>query len=373
MEDKGYYAQYLYGKNYMIPSKRFEALGEALAVLFDVADAEQSKSIISKSPLTDYGVTCIYPQIPGIPPYHNNAIWPFVQSYWNLAAAKVGNEKVLNQGLASIYRAAGLFLTNYENMVADNGDFKGTEINSHRMLWSMAGNLSMVYRVFIGMHFEEDRLVFEPVIPKNYGGTRTLNNFKYRNANLNITVEGFGNKIASVIIDGKKADKAIIPATFIGNHTVKITMSNNDFSTDAINLVENKFTLANPNTTLNGDTLTWKNNPEAVAYQVYKNGKLVDETTTASYQISDDNYAEYAVSAVDVLGQESFMSEPLIYSKAQPLVIEPEDFVAKSDLNYVNYSGKGFVEVSTEKNTKVSLPIVVDESGEYFIDIKYSN
>lgn len=373
MEDKGYYAQYLYGKNYLIPSKRFEALGEALAVLFDVADAEQSKSIISKSPLTDYGVTCIYPQIPGIPPYHNNGIWPFVQSYWNLAAAKVGNEKVLNQGLASIYRAAGLFLTNYENMVADNGDFKGTEINSHRMLWSMAGNLSMVYRVFIGMHFEEDQLVFEPVIPKNYGGTRSLNNFKYRNANLNITIEGFGNKIASVSIDGKKADKAIIPATFIGNHSVKITMSNNDFSSDAINLVENKFTLANPNTTLNGNTLTWKNNPEAVAYQVYKNGKLVDKITAASYQILDDNYAEYAVSAVDVLGQESFMSEPLIYSKAQPLVIEPEDFVAKSDLNYVNYSGKGFVEVSTEKNTKVSLPIVVDESGEYFIDIKYSN
>jgi hypothetical protein len=137
--------------------------------------------------------------------------------------------------------------------------------------------------------------------------------------------------------------------------------------------VENKFTLANPNTTLNGDALTWKNNPEAVAYQVYKNGKLVDKITAASYQISEDNYAEYAVNAVDALGQESFLSEPLIYSKAQPLVIEPEDFITKSDLNYVNYSGKGFVEVSTEKNTKVSLPIVVDESGEYFVDIKYSN
>ena len=87
MEDKGYYAQYLYGRNFLTPSKRYEALGEALAILFDVADAEQSKSIISKSPLTEFGATCIYPQIPGIPPYHNNAIWPFVQSYWNLAAA----------------------------------------------------------------------------------------------------------------------------------------------------------------------------------------------------------------------------------------------------------------------------------------------
>ncbi|MFV5698843.1 hypothetical protein ACM55H_10785 [Flavobacterium sp. ZT3R17] len=373
MEDKGYYAQYLYGRNFLTPSKRFEALGEALAVLFDVADAKQSKMILSQSPITEYGVTCIYPQIPGIPPYHNDAIWPFVQSYWNLAAAKVGNEKALNHGLASVYRATGLFLTNYENMVADNGDFKGTEINSHRMLWSMAGNLSMVYRVFMGMHFEEDRLVFAPVIPKNYGGTRSLKNFKYRNANLDITVEGCGNTIASVTIDGKEVEKAIIPMAFIGKHTVNIKMSNNDFSGDAINLVENKFTLANPIATLSGDKITWQNDIKAKAYNIYKNGKLLGKTTAATYQISDNNYAEYAVSAVDAVGQESFLSEPLVYSKSQLLVIEVEDFVAKSDLNYVNYSGKGFVAVSTDTNTRISLPVVVAESGEYFMDIKYSN
>jgi glycogen debranching enzyme len=373
MEDKGYYAQYLYGRNFLTPSKRFEALGEALAVLFDVADAKQSKMILSQSPITEYGVTCIYPQIPGIPPYHNDAIWPFVQSYWNLAAAKVGNEKVLNHGLASVYRAAGLFLTNYENMVAGNGDFKGTEINSHRMLWSMAGNLSMVYRVFMGMHFEEDRLVFAPVIPKNYDGTRSLKNFKYRNANLDITVEGFGNQIASVTIDGNNVDKAIIPMAFIGKHTVNIKMSNNDFSSDAINFVENKFTLANPIATLSGDKITWQNDIKAKVYNIYKNGKLLEKTTVATHQISDNKYSEYAVSAVDAAGQESFLSEPLVYSKSQPLVIEVEDFVVKSDLNYMNYSGKGFVAVSTDTNTKISLPVVVAESGEYFIDIKYSN
>ena len=73
IDDKGYYAQYLYGKNYMIQSDRFEALGESLSVLFDIADASSAKKIISKSPVTDFGVTCIYPQIPDIPPYHNDA------------------------------------------------------------------------------------------------------------------------------------------------------------------------------------------------------------------------------------------------------------------------------------------------------------
>jgi len=179
MKDKGYYAQYIYGRDDLYQSPRYEALGEALAILFEVADSEQAKSIIEKSPLTEYGATCLYPQIPDIPPYHNNGIWPFVQSYWNWAAAKTGNEAVLEHGLASVYRAAGLFLTNYENMVAETGDFLGTEINSHRMLWSMAGNLAMVHRVFIGMDFQNDGLSFNPVVPKNYGGTKTLSNFKY--------------------------------------------------------------------------------------------------------------------------------------------------------------------------------------------------
>ena len=108
------------------------------------------------------------------PPYHNNGIWPFVQSYWNMAAAKAGNEQALNHGLAAIYRAGALFLTNYENFVAQNGDYVGTEINSHRMLWSMAGNLAMVHRVFMGMDFKVDGLVFNPVIPQVYGGKKDL-------------------------------------------------------------------------------------------------------------------------------------------------------------------------------------------------------
>ncbi|MBK8516228.1 MAG: hypothetical protein IPL55_08030 [Saprospiraceae bacterium] len=172
LPEKGYYSQYRYGRGELIRSNRFEALGEALAILFDVADVEQSKEIIKKSPVTKYGIPCIYPQIPDIPPYHNNAVWPFVQAYWNLAAAKTGNENALTHGLASIYRAGGLFLTNYENFVAQSGDFNGTEINSDRMLWSIAGNIAMVHRVFIGMNFGINGIRFSPVIPQSFGGCK---------------------------------------------------------------------------------------------------------------------------------------------------------------------------------------------------------
>ena len=56
----------------------------------------------------DYGISCIYPQIPNIPPYHNNenAVWLFGQSYYALAAAKAGNEEAVMESIAAIYRPA---------------------------------------------------------------------------------------------------------------------------------------------------------------------------------------------------------------------------------------------------------------------------
>ncbi|MFZ2282283.1 MAG: hypothetical protein WAV86_00250 [Lutibacter sp.] len=373
MENKGYYAQYLYGRHYLIPSIRYEALGEALAVIFDVANESQSKSIIEKSPLTEFGATCIYPQIPNIPPYHNDGIWPFVQSYWNIAAAKAGNEKVLNHGLASIYRAAGLYLSNYENMVANTGDFEGTEINSHRMLWSMAGNLAMVYRVFLGMEFEEDGILFNPAIPKNYGGNKSLKNFKYRKAILNIEVEGFGNKIASIHLDGSKLANAKIPGTIEGEHHIKIKMMNNDFSSGKINLVKNKYSLSNPIVKLLGNTLSWNSIKGASSYNIYENGKIIKTIKSTSYPIDINLSKEYMISAVDANKFESFVSEPIFISEKPAMKFELENFISKANLGYVNYSGKGYVELSNTTNNKMTFSIDIPEAGEYYLDFRYSN
>jgi glycogen debranching enzyme len=180
LPQKGYYAQYLYGRSFLRTSNRSESLGEALCVLFGIADEAQKKSIISKMPVMDFGVPCIYPQIPNITPYHNNAIWPFVQSYYALAAATVKNEEAVLESVATIYRAAGLFVTNKENMVAENGDFAGTQINSSNMLWSLSGNIALIHKIFFGIQFESNSLSFHPFVPQSFSDTRSLNNFKYR-------------------------------------------------------------------------------------------------------------------------------------------------------------------------------------------------
>ncbi|MDP4189770.1 MAG: trehalase family glycosidase, partial [Bacteroidota bacterium] len=311
MNEKGYYGQYLYGRNYKSLSPRAEALGEALCVLFNVANDQQKKSVIENVPVTDFGITCIYPQIPGIPPYHNNAIWPFVQSYWALASAKAGNEKSVLASIAAIYRPAAMFLTNKENLVADNGDFAGTQINSSNMLWSISGSLSLIHKIIFGIDFQGDKLVFHPFVPKALAGNRSLNNFKCRKAILNITMQGYGDVIKSFVIDGKPSSPSV-SYELKGTHEVNIILANNEFQDLKINKVNNYTSPDVPIASCTGDSLSWPAVNGAINYTVIKNGQPVATTQKTRIKADPDNHDEYQVVATDSNQVSSFASEPVV-------------------------------------------------------------
>jgi len=373
INDKGYYAQYLYGRNYKIQSPRAEALGEALCILFGIADNKQA-AIVANTPLTDFGITCIYPQIPELPSYHNNAVWPFVQSYWALAASKVGNEKSVMESLAAIYRPAALFLTNKENFVADNGDFAGTVINSSNMLWSLSGNLSMVHKLIFGIEFQPNRLVFHPFVPKALKGNRSLTNFKYRDAQLNISMQGHGNKIQSFLLDGKRMTAFEIPGNLKGDHSIKIILANNDLPTTGINKVANHISCSTPFVSQNNNKISWQNIANASSYKVIKNGQFLAITKETSIKITNNGYAEYQVIAMDAQGFESFASEPLVVAGDQSVKLyEAEDFTQKAAYSYKGASGEGFVEISKDINKKITIPFTINVPGNYSIDIRYAN
>jgi glycogen debranching enzyme len=245
LPEKGYYGQYLYGRSHLMLSPRAESLGEALCVLFDIAENKNAEQVISIVPILDFGIPCFYPQIPNIPPYHNNAVWPFVQAYWALASAKAGNESSVLESIAAIYRPAALFLTNKENFVADNGDFKGTQINSSIMLWSLSGNLAIVYKIFFGLEFQSNKLVFHPFVPTVFAGHRELKNFSYRKASLDIEMDGSGNKIKSFEINGKPS-KPELDENISGRVSIKIILENDNNQQQSIHKVDNYFSLPTP-------------------------------------------------------------------------------------------------------------------------------
>ena len=371
--EKKYYGQYLYGRNFKIVSPRSEALGEALCVIFGIADETRAKELVSNIPLTAYGISCIFPQIPDIPPYHNNAIWPFVQTYWLWAAAKAGNETAVTESIMDIYRPAAMFLTNKENMVVDNGDYNGTQINSSIMLWSLSGNLSIVHKVLFGLHFEVDKLSFSPFIPAALKGNRSLHNFKYRDAVLDIDMSGYGNIISSFSIDGKLSENHFISADTKGHHTIKIVLADNE-THNSINKVNNYTTLKTPQLKLANDILSWNEVENAKSYKVFEDGKPLQSTTSTQLSVNGKAFHEFTVVAIDAKGMESFASEPVgLYNINNTTNIEVEQSNTPATYAYKGFSGTGFVETATTVNSSLSIPVEIEATGWYAIDIRYAN
>ena len=374
LPEKGYYAQFRYGRNYKFVSPRAEALGEALCVIFGIADEARAKQVVASTPVTAFGIPCIYPQIPNIPPYHNNAVWPFVQTYWLWAGAKAGNERSVSESIFAIYRPAALFLTNKENFVVDNGDFNGTQINSSVMLWSLSGNISIVQKVFFGIRFNPDGLSFEPFVPKMLEGKRMLENFKYRDAVLHIELEGYGNVIKSFLLDGKVQSKEFVPASLKGVHTIKIILANNTNGFYDVNKVANVYSLPSPSVKYDGTKLSWDIVKGAKQYRVLQNGKMVAETPKTNFVTPALAFAEYSVIALDENNVESFASEPQVVSKGNAFqFIEMEDVAGKANHPYKGFMGNGFAEISTTVNKVISIPVTVKKPGNYMIFFRYSN
>lgn len=374
LPEKKYYAQYLYGRYQKMISPRAEALGEALCVLFDIADPRRQEEVVNNTPVMDFGIPCIYPQIPNIPPYHNDAVWPFVASFCTWAGAKTGNEAAVMEGISAIYRPAAMFLTNKENFVASDGDFTGTQINSSNMLWSLAGNISLVHKVLFGIHFGEQQLEFHPFVPAAYGGKRQLTGFKYRQAVLDIEMYGYGNVVKEFYVDGKQTASHRISAAMQGAHQVRIVLGNTFTGKPAVNKVPELIAPATPQAGYHDGWLKWARVKDVDTYQVWKNGKLLVQTKDTGLAVAANGFTEYSIVAKNAAGVTSFASQPVwVTDSARVLLAEAETMAGCSRLSYKGFSGSGFVEVSTDQNRMLKIPVMVPATGRYLLDLRYAN
>ena len=92
--------------------------------------------------------------------------------------------------------------------------------------------------------------------PKVLQGKRELKNFKYRNAVLDITLQGFGNEIKTVKLDGKAIVKAVISAELKGSHQLDIVLSNNNLG-GKVDLVPDKISPETPVLSYQNGILSW--------------------------------------------------------------------------------------------------------------------
>ena len=410
LDDKGHHAMFSYGYDNRLLNPRSETLGEAIAVLYDVTPAEKVAVVSRSMPQTPWGAPVFFPQISDMPSYHNNALWPFVASYWAIAQAKAGNEQGFLEGLGSVIRPAALFATNKENLNVDNGDYF-TELNSSNMLWSLSGNLALTQRVLFGIEFEKDGLRISPFVPEVLADTRTLSNFPYRGACLNITVEGYGDRVEQLTLNGKKLDPSVvIPASALrrgGDIVVK--MNSRPIAPMEVNHTPNvkapltptvwlevdptvAGNVATAQTSLNPLLLSWQPIEYIGEYVVYKNGEEAGRTRQTSWPASEE--AVWQVVGVSSDGVPSFASRPVstrreIHTQlpgekaageaAVPNASSSSSFsLSSSEVSYQpaekigGYRGAGYVEID-HQHPRVETEVKVPEAGEYDIVIRYAN
>ena len=381
IESAGYYGQYLYGRVNKTVSTRSETLGEALCIIFGIADAQRAQRIVNSIPSSPYGMTCFNPQIPDIYTLHNNAIWPHTQAYWLWASALTRCPQAVTHGLASVYRTTALMATNMENTDATTGTCN-TAYNSGSALLSVAANLSIPLRVFAGINMNEEGITLQPLVPKGWMSKKQLTNLKYRKAILDITIQGYGDRVSAFYIDGKKLKEPFVSSSMNGRHSVRIVM-NDQFSRYDEHTVEPvNYSPHTPIAWLDGATrMSWQQVQGVKEYKILRNGSSIAIQPESNiegnyYDIPDEEgFAEYQVVAVDSLGVESFASEPLVrFGISNVRHYDMTAFAEPTTLKSCQgYSGNGAIEITSTSNTRIDLRINVPADGTYLIDFRYAN
>ncbi|MDA1120918.1 MAG: hypothetical protein O2887_10595 [Bacteroidetes bacterium] len=270
-EDAGIY-RYMVGP--FCVSDQQEGWGNTLAILFNIASPEQAKRIFANIRITPQGIPVIWPNWPRYTSSdtmtfgQRNNIWPSVNGVWSEVAASAGHADLFTLELkktadracrdnqfAEMYHpiTGEIYGGVQEGMTKRSGvhmkafiaarlggtgeptpeaiaklfpPMKGKEgIN----LWQSCGRntmsstayLRMVLHGLCGIKLETDGITFHPTIPEGMSPVAVYE-LPYRQAELEIHINGEGQKVRKITINGQGAAK--IPTTAKGKQVVEIEM-----------------------------------------------------------------------------------------------------------------------------------------------------
>lgn len=377
-KEQGLYTSYLYPEflNYK-SSDRVDVMSNGLAILLGASDEAQINSVIEKYPLYPYGAAVLYPSIPDDFSYHNKGIWAVWQTPYMYAAKRVGNTAAVDHMMKTLIRQGAMFLTHKENMTYDTGYDRNTALNSDRQLWSVASYISIVYRMIFGMEMTETGMTFNPVIsPDLIKGNVYLKNFKYRDATLNVTVGGSGNKVKSLKVNGTEQTLPYeLSSTSTGNIEIVIEMMEDSSVPNKINLVEagprKCWSPVEPVVTSEGGKLVWKQDA-GLKYMVV--GANINEEVTSPYDLRGKPNGFYSVYAVDSKGFESDLSNPIVHSSSVvKYEAEEAKFITRVEKTAEGFSGNGYVLDFTRNNSEIEFTVDLPEAGTYAFALVGSN
>ena len=195
-----------------------EGLGQSFAIFFGVADEAQTASIFQTQRLTTAGIPCLsksfsrYDNLTGTD-YGRQAgtVWPHIQGFWADAAARHGRSDLLGHELykltqhalrdahfAEVYHPDSTLMYGGVQEGGRRWEWK----SCRRQTWSATAYLRMLLFGVLGMHFAQDAITLDPLLPE--GLTRVeLKGLVWRGRLVNITVEGQGADLTTCEISSE--------------------------------------------------------------------------------------------------------------------------------------------------------------------------
>jgi hypothetical protein len=406
IESSGYYAGLIYGSEFPVRGMRSETLGNAWAILFDIADKERALKIAQMLPVHPKGAPQYYPHQDIEKAEAANSVWLVTQNFWNKAVKKTANHPAYPHGLYSLFRGTALTLSHKNYYRADSG-LPSKDNKYNHSLSASATSVGSILNEFLGLNFHQDGIHVIPFIPQSMGGEHRIIGLRYRNAILNIKLRGYGDQVYAIFLGQKPLESPVIPADLTGVQDVTIVMTTvkdvtdlgfeeSDIEKDSTyaeidplevlqeRMMTGEFTIK-PYATMpktptylafEGNSVVWNVLNQVDIYHLYKNGERIITTQRPRELIAPGPYDYYQLQVTNDAGLSSYLSKPLIQiADYRKNVVEAESMTnATSPRNKeFGYSGDGYIQLEKVANANLSTNIQVAEKSTFHVRFRYAN
>lgn len=211
-----------------------EEFGVALAVLLGVAPAPRAAHLVAAAHRSPHGVVNLWPHFDGYdddrPARHNAMCWPMVMGVWAWAVAATGQADLFGSDLDHLVGLLASSDGQYELYDPTSGEPHGgwqalrAWESEPDQTWSSTALVAAVVHGVLGLRPGPAGLAFGPCVPQGLGGLR-LAALPYRGALLDVSVEGEGDVLDQVLVDGVPVPPAAgvhVPASAIGEVRVEL-------------------------------------------------------------------------------------------------------------------------------------------------------
>jgi hypothetical protein len=218
----------------------------AFLVLLDILPPERYSEAIGDYPRNDYGAPLFWPffefsgrkRESGLPhgdyygdgtrvtkrTYHNNSIWPFANTLFDLAQYKSErNKEILLRTLGDLSRFA--LVGNFaELMDYETGGWKVKHARSY--IWSASAYLAVIFKMIAGIDLSDaETITFRPFVPEELGPQFRIEGLQVDGMKLDVLIDGNGGNVRRFSIDGVADTKAVLTRDD-GHHIIKIGLGN---------------------------------------------------------------------------------------------------------------------------------------------------